>query len=225
MEIPDRSMQCKSRFLLWLLVTFTAGSLAGAQVYRITDLGLLPTGSVSYATGINNLGQVSGSANIVNSYSQTVERAFLWTKHSGMKNLGTLPDTIGDPNFSSWANGVNDLGRVAGGSWYDFEENHAFSWSDTDGMLDLGTPSGFAGSDAQAINLFGEVVGTAFQLGPGDSGPPYGFLWTSAGGMQLLGNLPGGQYSYAYGINDLGQALADSTTMRFSGLGTAEWWM
>lgn len=214
-EISDHRMQCKNRFLLWLLVTFTVGPLAGAQVYRITDLGILPTGSVSYATGINNLGQVSGSANIVNNYSQTVGRSFLWTKNGGMQDLGTLPDPYDDPHFSSWANGVNDLGRVVGGSWYDSEENHAFIWSHTGGMQDLGTLPGFAGSDAQSISLFGQV-GTAFEVGPGDSGPAYAFLWTNAGGMQLLGNLPGGQYSYAYGINDRGQAVGIADTGGFN---------
>ena len=124
-------MHSRSRFLLWLLLAFTVVPFAGAQVYRITDLGTLPAGTVSSATGINNLGQVSGSADI----SPGVSRAFLWTANGGMQDLGIFPsDPYNEPYFSSWANQVNDLGCVVGGSWYDSEINHAFIWSHADGM-------------------------------------------------------------------------------------------
>ena len=33
------------------------------------------------------------------------------------------------------------------------------------------------------------------------------FLWTESGGMQDLGTLPGGSYSQAYAINNLGQVV------------------
>src|ERR1035437_4528743 len=119
----ENSMQCKSRFLLWLLVTFTVVPLAGAQVYRITDLGTLPAGTFSAATGINTFGQVTGYADMVNSYSARVHHAFSWTNNGGMQDLGTLPNFVDDPGFASWANGVNDPGRVVGGSWHDQEGN------------------------------------------------------------------------------------------------------
>ena len=205
-------MQCKSRFLLWLLVTITVVPLAAAQVFRITDLGTLPAGTFSAATGINAFGQVTGYADMVNSYSTRVHHAFSWTNNGGMEDLGTLPNFVDDPGFASWANGVNDRGRVVGGSWHDQEGNDAFVWSHTGGMQDLGTPPGMRSTDAQSINFFGQVVGTAYELGPGDSGPPHAFLWTRAGGIQLLGNLPGGQYNYAYGINDFGQVVGIADT-------------
>lgn len=214
-------MHCKIRFFIWLFVALSLVPLAGSQIYRITDLGTLPTGTVSSAAGINNLRQVVGFGNVECIFYGSpcyAWHAFLWTKNGGMQDLGTLPngDPLNEPWFSSWANGVNDLGRVTGGSWYDAEENHAFTWSQRGGMLDLGTLPGFAGSDAHSINLFGQVVGTAFEVGPGDSGPPNAFLWTSADGMQLLGNLLGGQYSYAFGINNLGQAVGVADTGEYN---------
>jgi probable HAF family extracellular repeat protein len=208
-------MHWKNRFFLWLFVGFTLVPLAGAQVYGITDLGILPTGTFSYATGINNFGHVTGVADVLNSYSERVHRAVLWTTNGGMQDLGTLPNIVNDSSFASWANGVNDLGVVVGGSWYDQEENHAFLWSQSGGMRDLRTPHGMVGSDAQSINLFGQVAGAGFEIGPGDSGPSHAFLWTTAGGMHLLGHLPGGKYSYAYGINDFGQVVGIADTDGF----------
>jgi probable HAF family extracellular repeat protein len=134
--------------------------------------------------------------------------------------LGTLPSEIPSDQqyFLSWANGVNDWGLVVGTSWHDLATNHAFIWSRPGGMVDLGTPPGvLEGSAGKSINLLGQVVGAGFDLvvGSGDGGiedDPHAFLWTSAGGMQLLGNLPGGQYSLAYGINNLGQVVGVAET-------------
>ena len=204
-------MHIKRRFALCALLISLVATLASAQGYTVTDLGILPTGTFSYATGTSNFAHISGVADVVNAYSARVHHAVLWTR-SGIQDLGTLPNFVDDPGFASWANGVNDLGIVVGGSWYDQEENHAFLWSQTVGMQDLGTPPGMVGSDAQSINLFGQVVGAGFEIGPGDSGPSHAFLWTSTGGMRFLGNLPGGQYNYAHGINDFGQVVGIADT-------------
>ena len=60
------------------------------------------------------------------------------------RDLGTLPI---DPSvaefFASWANGLNDLGSVVGGSWYDAQYNHAFLWTRSGGIQDLGVPPDF----------------------------------------------------------------------------------
>jgi probable HAF family extracellular repeat protein len=210
-------MHNKSRLVLCAIFLFCLiPALAVAQVYRVTDLGILPTGTFSGANGINNLGHVVGMANI-QSPPFYGERAFLWTQKGGMQDLGTLLG-YDQQFFLSWANGVNDLGLVVGTSWHDLATNHAFIWSRTGGMVDLGIPPGvLEGSAGKSINLFGQVVGAGFDLivGGGDGGiedDPHAFLWTSAGGMQLLGNLPGGQYSLAYGINNLGQVVGVGET-------------
>lgn len=206
-------MQALRDRILPLIVAL--GLVAGgfAQVYTITDLGTLPTGTLSAASGINNVGHVAGLADITNP-DFSPSRAFFWTRKRGLQDLGTLPI---DPSvaefFASWANGLNDLGSVVGGSWYDAQYNHAFLWTRSGGIQDLGVPPGFLGStDAYSINIFGQVVGTAFESEGGDIGPPYAFLWTRAAGMQLLGSLPGGQYSRASAINDFGQVVGTAST-------------
>jgi probable HAF family extracellular repeat protein len=207
-------MRAKSTFALSIFLFCLIPALAAAQVYLVTDLGTLPGGSFSYAAGVNNLGQVAGTSQVVNSFSALVIHAFLWTKSGGMQDLGTLPDLYDDPNFSSWANGVNDLGLVVGGSWFDPINNHAFAWSHTGGMQDLGTAPGTQCSDAQSINLFGQVVGTAYEepaIGEQCS-LGHAFLWTNAGGMQLLGHLPDGLYSEASSINVFGQVVGIADT-------------
>lgn len=199
----------QSFFALLLLVV----PVAVAQVYTITDIGTLPSGSFTSAYGINNLGRVVGKADIVNSSGLTRERAFLWTRSGGLQDLGTLPssDPSAEKFFSSWGNAINDLGLVSGGSWHDIATDHGFLWSPAAGMQDLGTAPtpGNAGSNAQSINLWGQVVGTAFEP-PGDvtpASPPHAFLWTKNGGMELLPNLSNGQYSEARSINNFGQIV------------------
>ncbi len=202
------------RFKSWqvLAVFLAIVPVATAQTYTITDLGTLPGGDASYATGLNNSGQVVGWGNVVNTYGNLVAHGFSWTKTDGMRDLGTLsfPDPFTEANFNSWANHVNERGTVAGGSWADPEGNSALTWTRTGAMRDLGIPVGMRSTDAEGINLFGQVVGAAFEFGPGDSGPMEAFLWTSAGGMQLLGTLPSGQYSWAYAINDVGQVVGNA---------------
>src|ERR1035438_3207268 len=53
-------MQSRRTFALWLFLLFVP--IASAQVYKITDLGTLPTGTFSTATGINNFGSGAESA-------------------------------------------------------------------------------------------------------------------------------------------------------------------
>ncbi|MGE5056987.1 MAG: hypothetical protein ACM3WP_22745 [Acidobacteriota bacterium] len=182
-------------------------------MYTITDLGTLPTGVSSNATGINNLGQVTGSADIFTGFYYP-GRAFLWTQRTGMQDLGLLPclDFCWDNYemyFSSVATGVNDLGIVSGWSWINPINDSAFIWSPEQGMLDLGTIAGKYTMHAEALNRFGQVAGTAYQ-GPGGLGPAIAFTWTSAGGSQSLGSLPGAEYSYALDINDLGQIVGSA---------------
>ncbi|MBI5747805.1 MAG: hypothetical protein HZA00_01680 [Nitrospinae bacterium] len=74
---------------------------AWAISYTITDLGTLPGGNQSYAYGINNSGQVVGSAFTEAGYYH----AFLYSG-GVMQDLGTLGGT------HSFASGINDSGQV-----------------------------------------------------------------------------------------------------------------
>lgn len=95
---------------------------------------------------------------------------------------------------SSIARDVNRAGVVVGSSLTAAGEVHAFIWSRQRGMRDLGTLSGDSRSDAVAVNLRGEVVGTS-----GDRP----VRWDAAGRIQEL-VAPGSEQGAATGINVAG---------------------
>jgi probable HAF family extracellular repeat protein len=155
------------------LIAFGLTAAAAAQSYSVTDLGTLGGGS-SGALAVNDVGQVAGFATL----SDGDQRAFVWSKTEGMKNLGLLHS--GD--LISGASAINDSGQVAGTSG-----NYAFLWSKRGGMQDLGNLGG-VGANAYGINSAGEVVGDSVLS---DNVTQHAFLWTQTGGMQDLGTLGG----------------------------------
>jgi probable HAF family extracellular repeat protein len=82
---------------------------------------------------------------------------------------------------------------------------HAFLWSESGGIKDLGTLGG-DDSAAFGINASGEAVG---QANSSAGAPDQAFLWTSGAGMVDLGNL-GGASSAANAINASGQVAGQS---------------
>lgn len=111
--------------------------------------------------------------------------------------------TLGGGNNSIPA-AINDQGAVVGNATLSNGDQHAFVWTSTTGMRDLGTLGGAAAqSGARGINGSGEVAGFSYLA----DGVTYrAFLWTTSAGMQDLGTL-GGSYSVANGINDAGEVV------------------
>jgi probable HAF family extracellular repeat protein len=104
----------------------------------------------------------------------------------------------------SWATGINDFGKVVGGSQASNCVGHAFLYDEsaTPKMQDLG------GSylSATGINDSGKVVGTSHYR-------PHAFLYDESATpkMQDLGTLGDDwDYSNAWGINDSAQVVGDS---------------
>ncbi len=176
--------------------------------------GLTATwGTPIRAFGINDAGQVAGTAN----HNTSGTHAFV-TIGGDAKDLGTLGGAV------SIATEVNDLGEVAGYSYITIPPNtitqffHAFRWKDANGngqsdageMLDLGVLSGDKNSYAHDLNDSGVVVGYSETGAPGDANVTRAFIWTSADGLRDLNAVATGTnwtFREARGINDRGQIV------------------
>ena len=131
-------------------------------------------------------------------------------------DLGTL-DPANNDTVASFANGANSDGSVVVGASYldpnGFTE-HAFLWTQSNGMVDLGSSSG-PGGFSRAFGVSGDgsvVVGeegdTAF--------PTNAFIWTANGGFQDLGGIFGSAYAVtADGSTVVGQAAGTGRLYRF----------
>ncbi len=183
----------------------TAHAFVWSSATGLHDIGDLPDGddgSVAYK--INSVGQIVGGGGAATGF-----RAFLWTPTSpngitgSMIDLGELPGGLDE----SLAASINDSGDVVGTSAVEgppYGSYHAFLWTPTGGMQDLGTLS----DDDQIIgaadiNNLGQVVGQADDRA---------FLWTVADGMQDLNNMldsSGADWVLrgAGGITDAGQIV------------------
>ena len=120
----------------------------------------------------------------------------------------------------SAAYGINELGQIVGISNDATNAFNATLWNTKTGTItDLGTLPGFLFSVALGINSQGQVVGYSSDfcrlcevpkmttIGPKNNAT----LWNLKTGEIIdLGTLPGGKYSYAHGINELGQIAGTS---------------
>jgi probable HAF family extracellular repeat protein len=179
------------------------------------DLGTLEgstAGFSSFGLGINIEGEVVGQSDLPNSSDAFLERG------GQMSDLGSLGGT------GSSANAINALDDVVGYTTVATldptspgggdQEIHAFL-RHGGGMSDLGTLGTGSDSNASGINTFGQVVGwshinTGFD--PEVSDPDFHAFLSQRGVMTDLGTLPGGNYSQANAINDIGQVVGFSET-------------
>jgi probable HAF family extracellular repeat protein len=153
---------------------------------EVIDLGTLG-GSYSFATGINDLGQVVG----ISQLTTGGVHAFLWEQ-------GQLTD-IGE-----FAPGdINNQGQVACQMSVRPGQRHACRWQ-AGTLTDLG---GFD-SGAYGINQRGDVLGTARTACSAE----HGHLWRDGTSIDL-GSF-GGQcvYSGGRGLNDRGEVVGNSQT-------------
>ncbi len=159
------------------------------------------------AYGINNLGEVTGTA--LNAAS--AQHAFTWIPSSPNGTSGTMYD-IGTFGGNSKGIGINSSGEVVGYAFAD-QTNVSqlpFLWKptvpngNTGAMYSLGSYGGANGA-AEAINASGQITGES----------NHAFLWnpTTANGVTGalvdLGSL-GGSYSSGLDINSSGEVVGDS---------------
>ena len=112
---------------------------------------------------------------------------------------------------------LNAGGAVVGSSLIPGDAaRHAFWWTTTQGMVDLGTLGGL-NSDAVAVNDSEQVIGSSDTA---EGGASHAFSWTPPGGMVDLGTL-GGLTSEARAVNRHGQVVGSSDTGRINDRGIA----
>ena len=179
---------------------FTHAALWLNKDTEAMDLGFLGQGiplNYSEAYGVNDLSHVVG-----NSAIGSFIHGFLW-RSGQMTDLGALSGQV-----ASEARAINNTGVIAGKSnifpvvWkYDIANPNR-----APRIQQLPIPAGFFSATTTAVNDSGDVVGYA--------GSPnidsHAVLWRN--GMAIdLGVWPGGHYSVANGINNLGQIVGTGT--------------
>jgi probable HAF family extracellular repeat protein len=132
-----------------------------SQKSGMQDIGTLG-GASSFASRINNRGEVVGSSNTPGTeFPGGPPHAFLWSSPDGIQDLGTL----GGPASYSAADDINNRGQVVGTSQLSGPSFHAFLWSRDCGMRDINAlispNSDVVLNFAHAINNRGEIVGDA----------------------------------------------------------------
>src|SRR5438105_195369 len=100
------------------------------SLYTVIELATLSDDGVTSGNGMNASGQVVGRAGYLTGGDT---RAVLWSRDGSVENLGTLPG--GD---YSAAFAISDSGRVVGTANTPTAA-HAFRWTRSQGMQDLGT--------------------------------------------------------------------------------------
>jgi probable HAF family extracellular repeat protein len=137
-------LSCILMLLLVVLVLIVTSSESEVR-YTITDLGVLPGAERSFATDINDLGEVVGTSGGADS-----RPAFMWRSSTGRVDLRAIGN---QPR-------VNNRGEVTGFSYLKSATGsirHALVWSATEGIKDLGT-FGKDRSRSIAINDRGDVL-------------------------------------------------------------------
>ncbi len=185
-------------FVAMVVVALSSAASRADVIYTVTGLGMLSGATSSRATAINNLGQVVGNSGSF---------GFLWSSGGGMQALAALGGPASD------ASGINSSGLIVGDAYMGNGSPHAFAYSDSGGIQDLGVVPGASMSIAYSVNDAGWVVGES-QTGVVLFRQPsftHAFLYTPGYGMVDLGTL-GGADSQANGINASGAVVGFSTT-------------
>ncbi|SHH08962.1 PKD domain-containing protein [Massilia sp. CF038] len=161
------------------------------------DIGTLG-GDFARPTALSNSGVVAGQ-----SYNGAhLVRSFVWSRARGMLDLGAIPG-----NNETWEPAMNNKGVVAGYSTGPaFQYAHAYRWSYSTGIEDLGafTSGPDSVSQATAINDAGVIAGTSMT----PAFDYHAFAWTRATGLVDIDTL-GTRYSAPVAVGASGQVAGN----------------
>ncbi|MGF6274804.1 putative HAF family extracellular repeat protein [Massilia sp. UYP11] len=155
----------------------------------------------STPVGISAFGQVAGNYHV----DGEDWRGYVWTFGTGMVDIA--PPAVRTEVF-----GMTSGGRITGQIGDPIIGSRAMTWTQTGGLVDLGTLGGTISSGRGANNK-GQVVGSA-QTG---AGPVHAYVWTAKEGMVDLNTRlkhapPGIVLEVALGISDNGSIVAVGNT-------------
>ncbi len=157
----------------------------------IVRLGLLPGGTTSRATAINDRGVIVGHGDTTNGENHAIR----WNPGGRITDLGTLPG-----GTYSYAYSINNRGDIVGYANTASGDDRAVRWAPDGSITDLGSLPGHTGGYAYGINDEGRVVGYA----PIRSRTYHAVKWQPDGTVSDIGaNSPLGSTSAA-AINDHG---------------------
>jgi len=167
---------------------------SASSAWSVKDLGVLPGGIVSEATGLNEAGKIVGHSN---AQSFLADQGFIYTDANGM--TGLLPDETFVPQD------INELGVVAGNGYSTSKKVDLA----TGAVTNLTTPSVYQQSFAYALNDSGQVAGSVMSTtGLGQVVARF----NAGSGWQELGGIGGGTCSgcvdnVGLGINSAGSVV------------------
>lgn len=158
----------------------------------LVDIGELGSTGPGFSTS-TYVSAVSADGNAI--VGDSHGHAFLWTTAGGMRDLGTLGGADSEFKIISRSMRVSADGSVIVGDSQGSPggRTHAFRWSASTGMVDLGTPKGqdpgfSANAQPVALSSNGNAVAGFWNEGLPNSAVR-SFRWTQDGGMKDLGQL------------------------------------
>jgi probable HAF family extracellular repeat protein len=177
-------------------ISLTLSSQAHAISYSIVDLGGIYTSSEN---AISNNSQAVGTAYQSNTLFSSLTS---WTSSNGTFSASTSFIGVGSKTY---AEGINNNGQMVGyyvGNFHSVTTaQHAFLFSYSNGLTDLGTLGG-ANSQANGINDSGQVVGWSNTAG---NTATHAVLYNNGAKIDL--GTFGGTNSEAWDINNSGQVV------------------
>lgn len=180
---------------------------AQKEIYAYTDLSTFG-GHFSYASAINNAGQVVGMDTKNEASGQFIIDplyAVVWD------NSYYVPKTTLLSGHDSSANGINNFSAIVGFSLQDIHGRSqvtATVWQGGEAHFLASLSDGQYKSEAMAINDQGVIVGESFTSNSWQD--HHATLWNETGAIDL-GTL-GGKYSAAFAINNAGTVAGWAST-------------